>query len=65
MSVSLLQTPALTRKRVRIRPSLFVQKSGKTVVFALNAAEHSGALRFTGGKRFLNALPAEIGRAHV
>ncbi len=58
MTASTLKTPVLTRKRVRIRPSLFVQKSGKTAVFALNAAERSGALRFTGGKRFLNALPA-------
>ena len=36
MTASSLQTPALTPKRVRVKPSLFSEASGKTAAFALN-----------------------------
>ena len=58
MSASTLRTPALTRKRVRLSPSLFGKKSGKTAVFALGMKESGGALVPAGGRKFLKELPA-------
>lgn len=52
-----LHLPSLTRKRVRVKPSLFRESSGKTAVFALNAAERRGALVETGRKRLVGTLP--------
>ena len=58
MSASTLRTPVLTRKRVRLSPSLFGKKSGKTAVFALGMKESGGALVPAGGRKFLKELPA-------
>ena len=62
MSASTLRTPALTRKRVRLSPSLFGKKSGKTAVFALGMKESGGALVPAGGRKFLKELPAGASR---
>lgn len=58
MTAGTLYFPALTPKRVRIRPSLFRERSGRAAVFALNAAERGGALLSTGGRRLIEQLPA-------
>lgn len=52
-----LRLPELTRKRVRIKPALFSERSGRTAVFALNVLERGGALCETGGKKLLEELP--------
>ena len=52
-----LRFPTLTKKRVRVKPSLFRESSGRTAVFALNAAERGGALIETGGKKLVETLP--------
>ena len=50
--------PERKRKRVRIKPALFAERSGRTAVFALNAAERGGALCETGGKKLVETLPS-------
>lgn len=58
MTASSLQTPALTPKRVRVRPSLFSEASGKTAAFALNFKARGSALYSVGGRKFCKQLPA-------
>ena len=58
MTASSLQTPALTPKRVRIKPSLFSEASGKTAAFALNFKARGSALYSVGGRKFCKQLPA-------
>ena len=58
MTASSLKTPALTQKRVRVRPSLFAEASGKTAAFALNFKARGSALCSVGGRKFCEQLPA-------
>ena len=58
MTASSLQTPALTPKRVRVKPSLFSEASGKTAAFALNFKARGSALYSVGGRKFCKQLPA-------
>ena len=58
MTASSLQTPALTPKRVRVKPSLFSEASGKTSAFALNFKARGSALYSVGGRKFCKQLPA-------
>ena len=58
MTASSLQTPALTPKRVRVRPSLFSEVSGKTAAFALNFKARGSMLYSVGGRKFCKQLPA-------
>ena len=58
MTASSLHTPALTQKRVRVRPSLFAEASGKTAAFALNFKARGSALCSVGGRKFCEQLPA-------
>ena len=58
MTASSLKTPALTPKRVRVRPSLFAEASGKTAAFALNFKARGSALCSVGGRKFCEQLPA-------
>ena len=58
MTASSLQTPALTPKRVRVKPSLFSEASGKTAAFALNFKARESALYSVGGRKFCKQLPA-------
>ena len=58
MTASSLKTPALTPKRVRVRPSLFAEASGKTAAFALNFKARGSALYSVGGRKFCEQLPA-------
>lgn len=58
MTASTLQTPALTQKRVRIKPSLFSEASGRTAAFALNFKARGSMLISVGGRKFLKELPA-------
>ena len=58
MTASSLKTPALTPKRVRVRPSLFAEASGKTAAFALNFKARRSALCSVGGRKFCEQLPA-------
>lgn len=58
MTASSLHTPALTPKRVRVRPSLFAEASGKTAAFALNFKARGSAICSVGGRKFCEQLPA-------
>lgn len=58
MTANTLQTPALTPKRVRIKPSLFSEASGKTAAFALNFKARGSMLYSVGGRKFCKQLPA-------
>ena len=58
MTASSLKTPALTPKRVRVRPSLFSEASGRTAAFALNFKARGSMLISVGGRKFLKELPA-------
>ena len=58
MTASSLQTPALTPKRVRVKPSLFSEASGKTAAFALNFKARGSMLYSVGGRKFCKQLPA-------
>lgn len=62
MTASSLKTPALTQKRVRVRPSLFAEASGKTAAFALNFKARGSALCSAGGRKFCEQLPAEASK---
>ena len=57
MTAESLVFPALTRRRVRVKPSLFREKSGRTAAFGLGLAEHGNVLVAAGGKKFLEELP--------
>ena len=58
MTASSLQTPALTPKRVRVKPSLFSEASGKTAAFALNFKARGSMLYSVGSRKFCEQLPA-------
>ena len=58
MTASSLQTPALNPKRVRVRPSLFSEASGKTAAFALNFKARGSMLYSVGSRKFCEQLPA-------
>ena len=57
MTAGSLVFPALTRRRERVKPSLFREKSGRTAAFGLGLAERGNVLVAAGGKKLLEELP--------